>query len=122
MAIMPGTISGERIDYGHHERNPRRTSQRLPKTRRPARSAAVSSSSSPKPQIERVLDGEMIHHLGYEKHSPEGRNSGNSRNGKSRKMLKGDREKPGAENNSNHLGTGKPFSSVQATESHKTLC
>jgi hypothetical protein len=39
--------------------------------------------------IERVLDGEMTHHLGYEKHSPEGRNSDNSRNGKSRKTLKG---------------------------------
>ncbi len=39
--------------------------------------------------IERVLDGEMTHHLGYEKHSPEGKNSGNSRNGKSRKTLKG---------------------------------
>src|SRR6266545_2548811 len=39
--------------------------------------------------IERVLDGEMTHHPGYEKHSPEGRNSGNSRNGKSRKTLKG---------------------------------
>src|SRR5262245_27803208 len=31
----------------------------------------------------------MTHHLGYEKHSPEGKNSGNSRNGKSRKTLKG---------------------------------
>src|SRR5262249_33466650 len=39
--------------------------------------------------IERVLDGEMTHHLGYEKHSPEGKTSGNSRNGKSRKTLKG---------------------------------
>src|SRR5215467_8510085 len=39
--------------------------------------------------IERVLDGEMTHHLGYEKHSPEGKNPGNSRNGKSRKTLKG---------------------------------
>ena len=39
--------------------------------------------------IERVLDGEMTHHLGYEKHSPEGKKSGNSRNGKSRKTLKG---------------------------------
>ena len=38
--------------------------------------------------IERVLDGEMTHHLGYEKHAPEGKNSGNSRNGKSRKTLK----------------------------------
>jgi transposase-like protein len=39
--------------------------------------------------IELPLDGEITHHLGYEKHSPEGRNSGNSRNGKSRKRLKG---------------------------------
>ena len=39
--------------------------------------------------IERVLDGEMTHHLGYEKHSPEGKNTGNSRNGKSSKTLKG---------------------------------
>jgi putative transposase len=39
--------------------------------------------------IERVLDGERTHHLSYEKHSPEGKNSGNSRNGKSRKTLKG---------------------------------
>src|SRR5262245_4158154 len=39
--------------------------------------------------IERVLDGEMTHHLGYEKNSPEGKNPGNSRNGKSRKTLKG---------------------------------
>jgi putative transposase len=39
--------------------------------------------------IGRGLDGELIHHLGYEKRSPEGRNSGNSRNGKSRKTFKG---------------------------------
>ena len=25
--------------------------------------------------IERVLDGEITHHLGYEKHSPEGKNT-----------------------------------------------
>lgn len=39
--------------------------------------------------IERVLEGEMTHHLGYEKHSPEGKNTGNSRNGKTSKTLKG---------------------------------
>src|SRR4029450_2941999 len=39
--------------------------------------------------IERVLEGELTHHLGYEKHSPEGNNSGNSRNGKTHKRLKG---------------------------------
>src|SRR5205085_8927077 len=35
--------------------------------------------------------GEMTHHLGYEKHSPEGKHSGNSRNGKSSKRIKGKR-------------------------------
>jgi putative transposase len=30
--------------------------------------------------IERALNSEMTHHLGYEKHSPSGNNSGNSRN------------------------------------------
>jgi putative transposase len=32
----------------------------------------------------------MTHHLGYEKHAPDGRNCGNSRNGKSSKRVKGD--------------------------------
>jgi putative transposase len=40
--------------------------------------------------IERAMKAELTHHLGYEKNSPEGRGSGNSRNGKSRKKLKGD--------------------------------
>src|ERR671930_797852 len=41
--------------------------------------------------VERALQGEMTHHLGYEKHAPEGNNSGNSRNGKSAKTIKGKR-------------------------------
>ena len=40
--------------------------------------------------VERALEGEMTEHLGYERHSPEGKNSGNSRNGKSTKTVKGD--------------------------------
>src|ERR1700745_674439 len=40
--------------------------------------------------IERAMNAELTHQLGYEKHDPEGRGSGNSRNGKSRKKLKGD--------------------------------
>lgn len=40
--------------------------------------------------LERALKAELSHHLGYEKHSPEGKNSGNSRNGKTKKTLKGD--------------------------------
>lgn len=37
---------------------------------------------------ERALNAEMEQHLGYAKHAPEGRNSGNSRNGKSSKKLR----------------------------------
>ena len=38
--------------------------------------------------VERMLEGELTHHLGYEKNDPVGYGSGNSRNGKSRKTLK----------------------------------
>jgi len=40
--------------------------------------------------LERALDSELTEHLGYEKNALEGRNSGNSRNGKTRKKLKTD--------------------------------
>jgi len=40
--------------------------------------------------IETALEAEMDEHLGYEKHDTDGRGSGNSRNGKSTKRLKGD--------------------------------
>ena len=40
--------------------------------------------------VERALQAELTTHLGYEKHSAAGNNSGNSRNGESRKRLKGD--------------------------------
>jgi transposase-like protein len=40
-----------------------------------------------KAAIERILDGELTNHLGYEKHDPVGRGSGNSRNGKSAKTV-----------------------------------
>jgi len=38
--------------------------------------------------MERMLEGEMTAHVGYEKHAPEGRNGANSRNGRSRKRVK----------------------------------
>lgn len=40
--------------------------------------------------IERAMNAELSHHLGYEKNAPEGRGSGNNRNGKSRKRVQGD--------------------------------
>ena len=40
--------------------------------------------------VERAMQGEMAEHLGYEKHDPEGNNSGNSRNGGDPQALKGD--------------------------------
>jgi putative transposase len=38
--------------------------------------------------MEKMLQTEMTHHLGYEKHATEGHHSGNSRNGKSKKTVK----------------------------------
>jgi putative transposase len=40
--------------------------------------------------LERAMQAELTEHLGYERHDASGDNSGNSRNGKSRKTLKGD--------------------------------
>ena len=40
--------------------------------------------------VERALEGELTDHLGYPKHVPVAKLSGNSRNGKSQKTLKGD--------------------------------
>src|SRR5665213_2328795 len=46
--------------------------------------------------VERMLAGELTHHLGYEKHDVAGHGSGNARNGKSRKTLKGGSHRRGA--------------------------
>src|SRR5215213_10954766 len=40
--------------------------------------------------LERAMQAELTEHLGYEPHHAAGDNSGNSRNGKSRKTLKGE--------------------------------
>jgi len=40
--------------------------------------------------VERALNAELTHHLGYKKNDPEGRGSGNSRNGASRKKVTGE--------------------------------
>src|SRR4051794_23438244 len=40
--------------------------------------------------VERAMEAELTTHLGYEKHDPVGYGSGNSRNGTSKKRLKGD--------------------------------
>ena len=40
--------------------------------------------------MERMLEAEMTDHLGYDQQTPEGRGSGNSRNGTSAKTIQGD--------------------------------
>jgi putative transposase len=41
--------------------------------------------------VERALNGELTHHLGYDKHDASGDNSGNSRNGTTPKTIRGKR-------------------------------
>ena len=43
-----------------------------------------------KPLVERPLESEMTTHLGYEKNSSDGKNTGNSRNGKTTKQVEAD--------------------------------
>jgi len=40
--------------------------------------------------VEKAMESELTHHLGYDKYSPAGKKSGNSRNGKTSKTIKGD--------------------------------
>jgi len=40
--------------------------------------------------LERAMQAELTEHLGYEKHSPQGKNSGNSRNGAYKKTISGE--------------------------------
>lgn len=47
------------------------------------------SAQLTKMTVEAALGAEMEHHLGYGKHAPEGRGTGNNRNGKSSKTVKG---------------------------------
>jgi putative transposase len=58
--------------------------------------------------LERAMQAELTGHLGYEKHDPAGRGSGNSRNGKSRKKLKGDFGEMELETPRDRKGTFEP--------------
>lgn len=60
------------------------------KTRRTPEDVNSLLKQLTKAVVERAMQGEMNAHLGYAKHEPAGANSGNSRNGVTRKKLKGD--------------------------------
>ena len=55
-----------------------------------------------------ILEGEMDDHLGYEKSDPKGNNSGNSRNGKTRKKIKSERGEVDIETPRDRNATFKP--------------
>src|SRR5271170_1533889 len=58
--------------------------------------------------LERAMQAEMTAHLGYTKHDPAGNNSGNSRNGKTSKALKGDFGEMPLETPRDRKGTFEP--------------
>ncbi|MBV9039207.1 MAG: IS256 family transposase [Acidobacteriaceae bacterium] len=66
--------------------------------------------------LERALDTELTHHLGYEKHEPAGYGSGNSRNGSSEKTLKGKNGEVTIEVPRDRKGTFEP----QLVKKHQT--
>lgn len=58
--------------------------------------------------LERAMQAELTNHLGYEKHDPAGYNTGNSRNGTSRKKLKGEFGEIDLETPRDRSGTFEP--------------
>jgi putative transposase len=58
--------------------------------------------------LERAMNAELTHHLGYEKHDPAGYNSGDSRNGTSSKTVKGDFGELKIEVPRDRMGTFEP--------------
>ena len=85
-------IRKERYTHGTNRRNSRAIKSRSVKSkelRRP-NGQGWSYKKLIAKSIEQMLESEITEHLGYEKHSPEGRNSDNSRNGKTHKTLKND--------------------------------
>jgi putative transposase len=58
--------------------------------------------------LERAMNAELTHHLGYEKHDPAGYNSGDSRNGTSSKKVKGDFGELKIEVPRDRMGTFEP--------------
>jgi putative transposase len=66
--------------------------------------------------LERAMAAELTEHVGYEQHDPAGNNSGNSRNGKSSKTLKGSFGRMPLEVPRDRNGTFEP----QIIEKHQT--
>ena len=66
--------------------------------------------------LERAMAAEMTEHVGYEKHDTAGHNSGNSRNGKSAKTIKGTFGELALETPRDRNGTFEP----QIIEKHQT--
>ena len=61
-----------------------------------------------KEMTEQILEAELTDHLGYERHSPEGNNSGNSRNGKTAKTVRSDYGEVKIETPRDRNGTFEP--------------
>lgn len=66
--------------------------------------------------VERALDAELTHHLGHDKHGPVSNAAGNTRNGFSRKKLKGEFGELSIEVPRDRHGTFEP----QIVEKHQT--
>lgn len=66
------------------------------------------SAQLKKIEVEAALGAEMEEHLGYSKHAPDGNNTGNSRNGSSKKTLKGDHGEVEIETPRDRNGTFEP--------------
>lgn len=90
------------------EKKMRELAKELAKDLKTPEDLSAFSAQLKKITVEAALGAEMEEHLGYQKHDPDGRNTGNSRNGTSKKTLKGDHGEVEIETPRDGNGTFEP--------------
>jgi transposase-like protein len=104
---MPDNGKGGKMDEAQKEKF-REMAREMGKEIKSAEDLSGLMSEFLKMTVESALNAELSHHLGYDKHTVEGRNTGNSRNGFSNKSLRGTHGEEVIRAPRDRLGTFEP--------------
>jgi putative transposase len=104
---MPDNGNGGKMDEAQKEKF-REMAREMGKDIKSAEDLSGLMSEFLKMTVESALNAELDHHLGYDKHAAEGRNTGNSRNGFSSKSLRGTHGEEVIRAPRDRLGTFEP--------------
>jgi transposase-like protein len=104
---MPDNGKGGKMDEAQKEKI-REMAREMGKEIKSAEDLSGLMSEFLRMTVESALNAELSHHLGYDKHAVEGRNTGNSRNGFSSKSLRGTHGEEVIRAPRDRLGTFEP--------------